>query len=62
TLELYDLNEDIGESRNVAESHPDIVKCLAVELSDRLRGWNATMPVVRSSGLPVPFPDELLSN
>ncbi|MGM9738076.1 MAG: sulfatase-like hydrolase/transferase [Candidatus Cryptobacteroides sp.] len=60
SLELYDLNEDIGENRNVAGSHPDIVKCLAGELSDRLRGWNATMPVVRSTGLPVPFPDELL--
>lgn len=59
-LELYDLSEDIGERRNVAEMHPDMVKLLAEELSARLRQWDATMPVVRSSGSPVPFPDELL--
>ena len=25
TLELYDLKNDIGESKNVASKHPDIV-------------------------------------
>ena len=25
-IELYDLHTDIGEKRNVAESHPSIVK------------------------------------
>lgn len=55
-LELYDLSEDIGERRNVAGLHPDIVKVLAVELSARLRKWDATMPVIRSSGSMVPFP------
>lgn len=29
--ELYDLKSDIGESKNVAESHPEIVKTLEME-------------------------------
>jgi arylsulfatase len=27
-LELYDLNEDIGETRNVAAEHPELVQAL----------------------------------
>ncbi|MGM9739960.1 MAG: sulfatase-like hydrolase/transferase [Candidatus Cryptobacteroides sp.] len=58
-LELYNLNDDVGEKNDVASGHPDIVKYLSNELSGRLRKWKATMPVVRSTGRPVPFPDEL---
>jgi arylsulfatase A-like enzyme len=35
--ELYDLAADIGESKNVADSHPDVVKRLR-ELADGMRG------------------------
>ncbi len=35
-LELYDLVVDIGESRNVADAHPEIVKQLT-ELADAMR-------------------------
>jgi len=31
-FELYDLGEDEGESTNVAESHPDVVKSLTAEM------------------------------
>ena len=59
-LELYNLKEDMGETRNVAAAHPEKVRELAKALSDRLRSYNASMPVVRKTGKPVPMPDELL--
>ena len=58
-LELYNFNSDLGERDNVAASHPDIVKRLAAELSNRLRSWNAPMPTIRATGKAVPMPDEL---
>ena len=34
---------------------------LAKVLGDRLRAWGASMPVVRATGKPVPWPDEIPS-
>lgn len=59
-LELYNLREDPGEHNNVSQANPDITKHLAQVLSQRLRMWDATMPIVRSTEKPVPMPDELL--
>ena len=59
-LELYNLSEDLGEQHDVASSHPEIVRELARALSERLRKWDAGMPLVRSTGVPVEMPDELL--
>lgn len=59
-LELYNLTEDIGERRDLAAEHPDIVARLAKHLSDQLRAWNSPMPTVRATGKKVPMPDELL--
>ena len=58
-VELYNLKEDIGETRNVAADYPEIVSRLADTLSARLRRWNSPMPVVVSSGQPAPLPDRL---
>ena len=58
-LELYNIREDIGEKHNVAAEHPEIVARLAKVLGDRLRSWNASMPIVRATGKPVPWPDEI---
>ena len=58
-LELYNIREDIGEKYNVAAQHPEIVAHLAKVLGDRLRSWNASMPIVRATGKPVPWPDEI---
>ena len=58
-LELYNLKEDIGETRNVAADYPEIASRLADTLSARLRRWNSPMPVVVSSGQPAPLPDRL---
>ena len=56
-LELYDLSSDIGEKRDVSAEHPETVRSLAGALSKQLREWNASMPVVRATGRPVPMPD-----
>lgn len=59
-FELYNLREDIGEKHNLAADRPDKVAELARLLGARLRAWNASMPVVRATGQPVPYPDALL--
>ena len=58
-LELYNLYEDLGEQDNVADAHPDLVRAMASELSERLRKWEAGMPLVRDTGAPVEWPDQL---
>lgn len=58
-LELYNLKEDLTERNNVAAQHPEKVAELAKMLGTTLRGWNAPMPTDRSTGKPVPMPDEL---
>ena len=59
-FELYNLADDISESHDLAASEPDKVAALAKMLGGRLREWDANMPVVRSTGRMVPWPDELL--
>ena len=59
-LELYNLKRDLGEQDNVAAAHPEIVRSLAEALSDSLKKWDAGMPLVRGTGVPVEMPDELL--
>lgn len=58
-LELYNLRNDIGERNNVAKKNPKLVKQLASRLGQRLRSYNASMPTVRATGKPVPYPDEI---
>lgn len=59
-LELYNLREDIGERNDLAARNPAKLRELAALLGDKLRGWNASMPLIRSSGERIPYPDELL--
>ena len=46
-LELYNLAEDIGETKNVAAQHPDKVKALAAELV----AWEKKMGLEKYSGV-----------
>lgn len=57
--ELYNVREDIGETKDLADQYPDKVKALSSLLSSELRKWKAPMPIVKSTGNPVPFCDEL---
>ncbi|MCF7765431.1 MAG: hypothetical protein K9N62_17315 [Verrucomicrobia bacterium] len=56
-MELFNLDEDIGETRNLAAKNPETVEALAKLLSERLRQYKALMPTDRRSGKPVPLPD-----
>lgn len=40
-VQLYDLSEDIGETKNVAESHPDVVKQLQAVFEQHVAGITA---------------------
>ncbi|MEX0324341.1 MAG: sulfatase [Puniceicoccaceae bacterium] len=56
-FELFNLNRDLGESRNVAANHPSLLRILSSELSGFLRQCDAPMPIIMESGKPVPYPD-----
>ena len=58
-LELYNLRNDIGEQHNLAAENPEKTAELATELGNRLREWNAPMPKSRTTGKPLPMPDEI---
>lgn len=57
--ELYNLKEDIGEEHDLAGDNPEMTEKLKKVLSDKLRGWNAPMPVIAATGETAPLPDEL---
>ncbi|MBM1106188.1 sulfatase [Aurantibacter crassamenti] len=61
-MELFDLNVDIGETKNLIEEQPEKAKELAKILSDYLREVEAQMPSKRDTGLVVPYPDEALNS
>lgn len=55
-FELYNLEDDIGETTNMVESHRDVARNMAEEM----RGWmtevGAQTPVNKTTSLPVPLP------
>ena len=54
--ELFNLREDPGEAKNLAGSDPELRGRLARELADYLKSVDATMPVIKATGKPVPLP------
>ncbi len=56
-LELYDLEADPGETRDLAGSMPDLAAELAGRLADALRAADAQRSIDTSTGAPVPWPD-----
>ncbi len=48
TYELYDLNEDIGETNDLASMHPKMVRKLTRELEKWKKKMSAQMPEVRN--------------
>jgi len=59
SLELYNIPQDISESKNLAAENPDLVKELASLLSGHLRETGAGMPILSKTKQTVPYPDEV---
>ena len=57
--ELFNITEDIGETKNMAQQKPNITKKLSQELGAYLRKVDAQRPSFKNSGKPCPWPDEI---
>ncbi|MGE0104950.1 MAG: sulfatase [Blastocatellales bacterium] len=57
-MEMFNIESDISENHDLAKENPAKVRELAGRLSDRLRAENALMPTDKSTGLPVPLPEQ----
>lgn len=55
---LYNIEDDISETTDLADTHPEIVESLSITLGNLLRERGATRPVFKSTGKPCPWPDE----
>jgi len=60
TFELYDLSADLREQNNLIDLYPEKVEELASLLGKTLKSRNAQMPLFKTTGKPVPFPDEII--
>ncbi len=54
--ELYNLKNDIGESKDLSSANPTIVQSLLKELSTQLQQWKAPMPVIKATGKRLAYP------
>jgi len=54
--ELYNLRQDIGETRNLVAEHPDVAAELARMLLERLKEMDAMTPVSKATGEMIPMP------
>ena len=57
-LELYDLENDIEEQHDLSKSMPGLVKKLSSLMSKMMRERNAQLPVIKKTGVKIPWPDE----
>lgn len=60
-LELYNLQDDIGEQHNLAPTMKGKTKTLSKLLSDQLRLWKAQLPTYKSTGQQIRYPDQINS-
>jgi len=60
-MELFNVKEDIGESTNLVDEHPEKAKELATILSDYLRKVEAQIPSRKDTGAQIAYPDEVLN-
>jgi arylsulfatase A-like enzyme len=59
-FELYNIADDIGELNNLAAQQHAKVRELAIKLGKYLRTVKAQRPQYKSTGKPVPWPDEAI--
>ncbi|MDT0552686.1 sulfatase [Urechidicola vernalis] len=57
SFELFNIKNDIGESKNLKEDESEVLKNLAKELGKYLRKVDAQMPTLTETGKKVPWPD-----
>ena len=57
SYELFNVTNDIGESSNLVDEHPEKRKELAAILANHLKSVDAQMPSYRDTGERVPFPN-----
>jgi len=55
-FELFNIKNNIGETHNLIESHPEKVKELSEILTSYLKEVNAQMPTHKLSGEKVAYP------
>jgi len=58
-LELYNLEDDIGENQNLGNKYPEKLKMMAKLLTKELKKRNAQMPFFKNTGKHIPWPDEI---
>lgn len=59
-LELYNLQEDIYEAKDVSAAYPGKTRELAKLLTQQLKEKDGQLPVYKATGKTIPYPDELL--
>ena len=59
-IELFNLNEDIGETKNLENQYPEKVEELATILTNHLKKVNAQIPLDKLTKKPIPYPIEVL--
>ena len=57
-FELFNLAEDLGETKNLAAQNPERTAALAKVLTSELKRHNGQMSIVKATGKPVPMPSE----
>ena len=57
--EVYNLAKDPYEHNNLAKANPAQTKKLSAELGNLLRERNAQRPILKSTGVVCPWPDEV---
>jgi len=58
-LELFNLDQDISETTNLASAQPAKLEALVDILTAHLRSTHAPMPLDKSTGQPVEYPGDL---
>jgi arylsulfatase A-like enzyme len=60
SMELFNLKDDIGETKNLVEENPEKLLDLAITLTKYLKSVKAQMPIDKETGELVPFPANIL--
>ncbi len=60
SLELYDIVEDISESRDLSRVFPAQLKYMANLMTNELKRRNAQMPTSQSTGVQIPWPNAII--